>query len=85
MLSISLYSMYLCVVLCVQVYEETGFDIRALIQGEQYLECQSQDSERASQMYIIPGIPEDTEFKPRVRKEIRVGFTNFLCERMSVV
>lgn len=54
-----------------EVYEETGFDIRALIQGEQYLECQSQESERASRMYIIPGVPEETEFKPRVRKEIR--------------
>ena len=24
-------------------------------------------------MYIIPGVPEGTEFKPRVRKEIGVG------------
>lgn len=58
---------------CVQVYEETGFDIRELIKDEYYLEYQSQDNERASRMYIIPGVPEETEFKPRVRKEIRVN------------
>ena len=56
------------------MYEETGFDIRALIQSEHYLECQSQDSERASRMYIIPSVAEETEFKPRVRKEIRASW-----------
>jgi mRNA-decapping enzyme subunit 2 len=55
-----------------EIYEETGFDIRALIRSEHYLECESRDGERASRMYIIPGVPEETEFKPRVRKEIRV-------------
>jgi 8-oxo-dGTP pyrophosphatase MutT (NUDIX family) len=54
-----------------EIYEETGFDIRALIRSEHYLECESRDGERASRMYIIPGVPEETEFKPRVRKEIR--------------
>lgn len=54
------------------MYEETGFDIRELIKDEHYLEHQSQDNERASRMYVIPGVPEETEFKPRVRKEIRV-------------
>lgn len=57
---------------CTQVYEETGFDIRALVQSDQYLEYQSQDNERVSRMYIIPGVPENTVFKPRVRKEIGV-------------
>ena len=49
------------------------FDIRELIQSEHYLECQSYNSERPSRMYIIPGVSEKTEFKPRVRKEIKVG------------
>ena len=71
--NIMLLEIFCCVnVLCTQVYEETGFDIRALIQGEHYLECPSRDSERPSRMYIVPGVPESTEFKPRVRKEIRV-------------
>ena len=53
-----------------QVYEETGFDIRDLIQESQYLEAQVGDNN--ARMYIIPGVPEETSFAPKTRKEIRV-------------
>lgn len=72
-------------VMCVQVYEETGFDIRELIKDEHYLEYQSQDNERASRMYIIPGVPEETEFKPRVRKEIRVNVCSLSVHKAELL
>ena len=53
-----------------QVYEETGFDIRDLIRDDQYLEAQVGDNN--ARMYIIPGVPEETSFAPKTRKEIRV-------------
>ena len=54
-----------------EVYEETGFDIRRLIQKEDFLEAIINDSN--ARMYIIPGVPDNTEFKPKTRNEIRVS------------
>ena len=56
-----------------EIYEETGFDSRGIIQKDRYLEASINESD--ARMYIIPGIPEDTEFAPKTRKEIRVGVT----------
>lgn len=52
-----------------EVYEETGFDIRDLIREEWALEAHV--NENTAKMYIIPGVPDDTDFAPRTRKEIR--------------
>ena len=53
-----------------EVYEEIGFDIRHLIQEKQYLDAYVKDSD--ARMYIIPGVPENTDFQPKTRNEIRV-------------
>lgn len=54
-----------------EVYEEIGFDIRQLIVESQYLDASVKDSH--ARMYIIPGVPEGTEFQPKTRNEIRVS------------
>ncbi|KAK2871985.1 hypothetical protein FQN49_002662, partial [Arthroderma sp. PD_2] len=56
-----------------EVYEETGFDIRAsgLIQNEQdvkYIEIPMR--EQNMRLYVLRGVPKDTHFEPRTRKEI---------------
>ena len=55
-----------------EVYEETGFDIRDLIREEWALEAQL--NENTAKMYIIPSVPDNTDFAPRTRKEIRVSY-----------
>jgi mRNA-decapping enzyme subunit 2 len=53
------------------VLEETGFDISKLIDNNEYLENHFND--QLSRLYIVPGVPLDTKFKPKTRKEIRVS------------
>lgn len=52
-----------------EVLEETGFDISKLIDKNEYLENHFND--QLSRLYIVPGVPLDTKFKPKTRKEIR--------------
>ena len=54
-----------------EVYEEIGFDIRHLIEENQYLDASVKDS--VARMYIIPGVAENTVFEPKTRNEIRVS------------
>ena len=53
-----------------EVYEETGFDSRSIIREDWYLDAKVNDCD--SRMYIIPGVPEETQFGAKTRKEIRV-------------
>lgn len=53
-----------------QVLEETGFDIRDRICKDVYIEQKITD--QLARLYIIPGVPKETKFNPKTRKEIRV-------------
>ena len=72
-----------------EVYEETGFDSRGIIKEKWYLEAQVNGSE--AKMYIIPGVPEDTHFEPKTRKEIRVShlyiymYVNIIFVRKCII
>ncbi|XP_043106352.1 m7GpppN-mRNA hydrolase [Puntigrus tetrazona] len=52
-----------------EVLEETGFDIRDRICQKTYIE--QRISDQLVRLYIIPGVPKDTRFNPKTRKEIR--------------
>ncbi|XP_016110104.1 m7GpppN-mRNA hydrolase-like [Sinocyclocheilus grahami] len=52
-----------------EVLEETGFDIRDRICQKTYIE--QRISDQLVRLYIIPGVPNDTKFNPKTRKEIR--------------
>ncbi|XP_026074953.1 m7GpppN-mRNA hydrolase-like isoform X3 [Carassius auratus] len=52
-----------------EVLEETGFDIRDRICQKSYIE--QRISDQLVRLYIIPGVPKDTKFNPKTRKEIR--------------
>ncbi|CAM4730844.1 unnamed protein product [Leuciscus chuanchicus] len=52
-----------------EVLEETGFDIRDRICKKTYIEQRILD--QLARLYIIPGVPKDTKFNPKTRKEIR--------------
>ncbi|XP_036386042.1 m7GpppN-mRNA hydrolase isoform X1 [Megalops cyprinoides] len=52
-----------------EVLEETGFDIRDRICKDAYIEQKITD--QLARLYIIPGVPKDTKFNPKTRKEIR--------------
>ncbi|XP_016286845.1 m7GpppN-mRNA hydrolase isoform X3 [Monodelphis domestica] len=52
-----------------EVFEETGFDIRDYICKDDYIELRIND--QLARLYIIPGIPKDTKFNPKTRREIR--------------
>ncbi|XP_064165610.1 m7GpppN-mRNA hydrolase [Anguilla rostrata] len=52
-----------------EVLEETGFDIRDRICKDTYIEQKITD--QLARLYIIPGVPRDTKFNPKTRKEIR--------------
>lgn len=52
-----------------EVLEETGFDIRDRICKKTYIE--QRISDQLARLYIIPGVPKDTKFNPKTRKEIR--------------
>ncbi|KAJ5563454.1 mRNA decapping protein 2 Box A [Penicillium sp. DV-2018c] len=56
-----------------EVYEETGFDVRHadLVKGEddvKYIEITMR--EQHMRLYVFRGVPRDTHFEPRTRKEI---------------
>ncbi|KAI4890708.1 hypothetical protein NFI96_011537 [Prochilodus magdalenae] len=52
-----------------EVLEETGFDIRNRICKDTFIEQKITD--QLARLYIIPGVPKDTKFNPKTRKEIR--------------
>jgi len=52
------------------VFEETGFDIKDYICKEEYIELRIND--QLARLYIIPGVPKNTKFNPKTRREIRV-------------
>ncbi|NXT85456.1 DCP2 hydrolase, partial [Zapornia atra] len=52
-----------------QVFEETGFDIKDYICKEDYIEQRIND--QLARLYIIPGVPKNTKFNPKTRREIR--------------
>lgn len=52
-----------------EVLEETGFDIKNRICNDMYIE--QKISDQVVRLYIIPGVPKDTKFYPKTRKEIR--------------
>lgn len=52
-----------------EVLEETGFDIKNRICKDMYIE--QKISDQLVRLYIIPGVPKDTKFYPKTRKEIR--------------
>uniref|UniRef100_A0A671KZD9 m7GpppN-mRNA hydrolase n=1 Tax=Sinocyclocheilus anshuiensis TaxID=1608454 RepID=A0A671KZD9_9TELE len=52
-----------------EVLEETGFDIRDRICQKTYIE--QRISDQLVRLYIIPGVPKDTKYHPKTRKEIR--------------
>ncbi|CAL4101019.1 unnamed protein product, partial [Meganyctiphanes norvegica] len=52
-----------------EVLEETGFDIAPLIDPSQYLETVI--GEQYVRLYIIPGVPTNTEFCPKTKGEIK--------------
>lgn len=59
-----------------EVYEETGFDIRAagLVPPEENAKyIQVSMREQDMRLYVFRGVPMDTHFEPRTRKEISVG------------
>ncbi|CAG8615305.1 22403_t:CDS:2 [Cetraspora pellucida] len=51
-----------------EVLEETGYDISPLIREQDYIELTIR--EQRIRLYIVVGVPEDTEFCPKTRKEI---------------
>lgn len=57
-----------------EVYEETGFDIRALVSEKLYLEANIRDTN--VRMYLIVGVAESTVFEPKTRNEIKVNVIN---------
>ncbi|NXO00606.1 DCP2 hydrolase, partial [Rhinopomastus cyanomelas] len=52
-----------------EVFEETGFDIKDYICKEEYIELRIND--QIARLYIIPGVPKNTKFNPKTRREIR--------------
>ncbi|KAH7956699.1 m7GpppN-mRNA hydrolase [Rhipicephalus sanguineus] len=52
-----------------EVLEETGYDITPLLSKNEFIERQIHD--QVTRLYIIAGVPLNTQFSPRTRKEIR--------------
>ena len=52
-----------------EVYEETGYDISKRINPNDYLSQVIND--QTSWLYLISGVPDDTNFSPKTKKEIR--------------
>ncbi|XP_039766677.1 m7GpppN-mRNA hydrolase isoform X3 [Ornithorhynchus anatinus] len=52
-----------------EVFEETGFDIKDYICKDDYIELRIND--QLARLYIIPGVPKNTKFNPKTRREIR--------------
>lgn len=56
-----------------EVYEETGFDVRAanLVKDEDSVKSiEVTMREQHMRLFVFPGVPVDTHFEPRTRKEI---------------
>ncbi|KAL0080474.1 Dcp2, box A domain-containing protein [Phycomyces blakesleeanus] len=51
-----------------EVLEETGYDVEPLLKQQDYIELTMR--EQRIRLYLIVGVPEDTDFVPRTRKEI---------------
>jgi len=71
-----------------EVKEEIGFDISSRLNPKQYL-CKEISGQKCC-LYLIPGVPEDTHFEPRTKREIRhiewfpvAGLPNFKKEELS--
>jgi mRNA-decapping enzyme subunit 2 len=54
-----------------EVFEETGFDLTGMVQVVDKIDINIREQDM--RLYIAPGVPEDTEFAPRTRKEISVS------------
>lgn len=59
-----------------EVYEETGYDLKeaGLVKSEEemkYIEVSMR--EQHMRLYVFRGVPKDTHFEPRTRKEISVS------------
>lgn len=67
--SVLLYAFVFC-----QVREETGFDISALINENDFIETTF--NEQLARLYIVPGVPKDAKFEPQTRGEIKVSETH---------
>ncbi|RPA98176.1 DCP2-domain-containing protein [Choiromyces venosus 120613-1] len=51
-----------------EVLEETGYDVEGRVHSDHFVEVTMR--EQNMRLYIIPGVPEETKFEPRTRKEI---------------
>jgi len=51
-----------------EVYEETGFNLTGLITAEDYISQKVRD--QIIKLFIVPFIPETTEFHPQTKNEI---------------
>ncbi|XP_014259957.1 uncharacterized protein LOC106672780 [Cimex lectularius] len=52
-----------------EVYEETGFNIRDMIDPNEYLDARV--NEQLVRLYIIPGVSKNAKFQPMTRNEIK--------------
>lgn len=52
-----------------EVWEETGYDCSALLNPQAHLQWNNPDSQ--ARLYLVTGVPEETEFSPQTRREIR--------------
>ena len=52
-----------------EVHEETGFDISEYIDQQEWIELNIND--QTVRLYLIPGVPETTQFKTNTRCEIK--------------
>ncbi|XP_031574113.1 m7GpppN-mRNA hydrolase-like [Actinia tenebrosa] len=52
-----------------EVYEETGFDMRKYAEPTDFIERKIHD--HAIRLYVVLGVPENTQFQPQTRGEIR--------------
>lgn len=53
-----------------EVLEETGYNVEGRVHSDHFVEVTMR--EQNMRLYIIPGVPEETRFEPRTRKEISV-------------
>lgn len=53
-----------------EVLEETGFDAHDLLPKDSKDFFELTDREQKSRLYVVPGVPRDTKFETRTRREI---------------
>lgn len=61
-----------------EVFEETGYDISPLLSSNNYIDAHTttttnttnSSNQQSTRLFIIPGVPESTNFIPQTRKEI---------------